>query len=196
MVVGLVLSPGSVSCWATSWPVPSSNWTVTLYRSLMGTRVSQNNVTGNINLQRDYTAWTCNRGQEADPCWLDAEVDVEYPVPPHLIRYTEGAWRQIQVNRAHRRTETDWFAPGTYRLAMEWLERNYRRESFFLWIDTFDPHEPWDPPPHYIDMYDPGYRGVEPADKRGIISRHFIPGAVGVNALVAYIEWFMRGTEI
>jgi len=42
---------------------------------------------------------------------------------------------------------------------MEWLERNYRRENFFLWLDTFDPHEPWDPPRHYIDLYDPGYQG-------------------------------------
>ena len=28
-----------------------------------------------------------------------------------------------------------------------------------LHIETFDPHEPWDPPQHYIDMYDPGYTG-------------------------------------
>ena len=30
---------------------------------------------------------------------------------------------------------------------------------FFLWLDTFDPHEPWDAPPYYVDWYDPGYRG-------------------------------------
>jgi arylsulfatase A-like enzyme len=42
---------------------------------------------------------------------------------------------------------------------MKWLDRNYRRKDFFLWIDTFDPHEPWDPPQYYIDMYDPGYKG-------------------------------------
>jgi hypothetical protein len=76
-----------------------------------------------------------------------------------LIRYRDGTWHQILINRAHRRLEIDWFAPGTYTLAMEWLERNYRRKDFFLWIDTFDPHEPWDPPQHYIDLYDPGYKG-------------------------------------
>jgi arylsulfatase A-like enzyme len=42
---------------------------------------------------------------------------------------------------------------------MDWLDRNYRRKDFFLWIDTFDPHEPWDPPQYYIDRYDPGYKG-------------------------------------
>jgi arylsulfatase A-like enzyme len=28
-----------------------------------------------------------------------------------------------------------------------------------LYVDAFDPHDPWDPPQHYIDMYDPGYDG-------------------------------------
>ncbi len=120
---------------------------------------TQNNVTRGINMWKGYTAWYCNRGQEADPLWLDANVPLEYPVPPHLIRYTESWWHQILMNRAHRRVETDWFAPGTYRLAIQWLERNYKRDDFLLWIDTFDPHEPWDPPRHYIDMYDPGYTG-------------------------------------
>ena len=120
---------------------------------------TQNNVTRGINMYKGYTAWCCNRGQEADPEWLDAGVPVEYPVPPHMIRYTEQWWHQILMTRAHRQLETDWFAPGTYTLAMRWLEQNYRRDNFFLWIDTFDPHEPWDPPQHYVDMYDPGYDG-------------------------------------
>lgn len=120
---------------------------------------TQNNVTRTQNLQRDFTAWTLNRGQEADPYWLDDSVPLTFPVPKHLIRYSEAVWHQVLVNRAHRRAETDWFAPGTYSMAMQWLERNYTRDDFFLWIDTFDPHEPWDPPQHYIDQYDPGYEG-------------------------------------
>ena len=28
-------------------------------------------------------------------------------------------------------------------------------------MDTFDPHEPWDPPQWYVDLYDPGYEGEE-----------------------------------
>ena len=120
---------------------------------------TQNNVTRNINLYKGYTAWFLNRGQEADPCWLDANVPLELPVPHHLIRYTAEWWRQILVNRRHREVETDWFAPGTYTHAIRWLERNHKRDEFFLWIDTFDPHEPWDPPQHYIDLYDPGYEG-------------------------------------
>ena len=118
-----------------------------------------NNVMGNINLFRDYSAWECNRGQEGDPLWMDATVPLVHPVPKHLIRYGDKMWHQVLMNRAHRKVETDWFAPGTYQMAMNWLDVNYQRESFFLWVDTFDPHEPWDPPQYYIDMYDPGYEG-------------------------------------
>ena len=121
---------------------------------------TQNNVRPcGSNFNKGYTAWYLNRGQEADRCWLDANVPLEWPVPPELIRYKAEVWHQVLINRAHRKVETDWFAPGTYSTAIKWLERNYKRSDFFLWIDTFDPHEPWDPPQHYLDMYDPGYTG-------------------------------------
>jgi len=120
---------------------------------------TQNTVTRAPYLQRDFTAWAVNRGQEGDECCLDANVPFELPAPLRLIRYNAERWQQILTNRARRRVETDWFAPGTYSMAMDWLERNYTREDFFLWVDTFDPHEPWDPPQHYIDRYDPGFKG-------------------------------------
>ena len=126
--------------------------------SMMITDV-QNNVTRGLNLFKGFSAWYCNRGQEADPYWSDAEVPLEWPVPPDLIRYQAEVWHQVLINRAHRRVETDWFAPGTHQLACEWLERNYKRDRFFLYIDTFDPHEPWDPPEWYEKLYDPGFKG-------------------------------------
>ncbi len=126
--------------------------------SMMVTDVA-NTVVQGLNLWKGFTAWTCNRGQEGDPCWLDADVPLEFPVPPDLIRYTPRRWHQVLINRAHRKVETDWFAPGTYALAVRWLERNYRRDSFLLYVDTFDPHEPWDPPEWYERLYDPDYRG-------------------------------------
>ncbi|OPZ06409.1 MAG: Arylsulfatase [candidate division BRC1 bacterium ADurb.BinA364] len=68
-------------------------------------------------------------------------------------------WHRCLMNRAAWRHEEDFFAPRTFKMAGEWLERNYKREDFFLWVETFDPHEPWDPPQWYVDMYDPGYTG-------------------------------------
>ena len=57
--------------------------------------------------------------------------------------------------------EEEFFAPMVMAAACNWLERNHNHDKFFLWVDSFDPHEPWDPPQHYRDMYAPGYEGLE-----------------------------------
>lgn len=42
----------------------------------------------------------------------------------------------------------------------QWLERN-QSERFFLWIDSFNPHEPWDAPEPWRSLYGPqgGFEG-------------------------------------
>jgi len=44
-----------------------------------------------------------------------------------------------------------------FRETMRWLEKT--PEKFFLWLDTFDPHEPWDAPQRYLDQYPGTSRG-------------------------------------
>ena len=61
------------------------------------------------------------------------------------------------VRRAWR-FESDCFAPQTFKKSMEWLEQHYK-EDFFLYIDTWDPHEPWEAPDYYTELYWPGYDG-------------------------------------
>jgi len=57
-----------------------------------------------------------------------------------------------------RRYEEDYCAPRTIIAAERWLEKHYK-ERFFLYIDTWDPHEPWDPPRWYVERYLPDYDG-------------------------------------
>jgi len=49
--------------------------------------------------------------------------------------------------------------------AVKYLEEADRNKQFFLWVDSFDPHEPWDPPSVYDpDLkcpYDPDYKGKD-----------------------------------
>jgi len=49
--------------------------------------------------------------------------------------------------------------------AAKYLEDADRNKQFFLWVDSFDPHEPWDPPSVYDpDLkchYDPDYKGKD-----------------------------------
>jgi arylsulfatase A-like enzyme len=65
------------------------------------------------------------------------------------------------------RSEAERFAPRTFTAAGEWLENHYR-DKFFLYVDTWDPHEPYDAPDYYTELYWPGYDGevIEPTYKR------------------------------
>ena len=60
--------------------------------------------------------------------------------------------------RAAWQNEGDRNAPRTFKTAIEWLEHHYK-EDFFLYLDTWDPHEPWDAPAYYTELYWPGYDG-------------------------------------
>ena len=48
--------------------------------------------------------------------------------------------------------------PQTMTRAGDWLEKHYK-EDFFLYVDTWDPHEPWDAPSYYTELYMPDYDG-------------------------------------
>ncbi len=44
--------------------------------------------------------------------------------------------------------------------AVDWLKNwGNKNGKFFLWIDSFEPHEPWCPEPPYDKMYQPDYQG-------------------------------------
>jgi arylsulfatase A-like enzyme len=42
--------------------------------------------------------------------------------------------------------------------AMEWLQLHHQ-EDFFLYVDTWDPHEPRDAPAYFTEQYLPDYDG-------------------------------------
>ncbi len=109
---------------------------------------------------RGFSGWQWIRGQENDR-YLTSPAQVAMPCAPEKLRATTVTVTQYLRNTSLRQHEDDYFAPMTMRTAEHWLEHNYRQQPFFLYVDTFDPHEPWDPPRYYTDMYDPGYEGEE-----------------------------------
>ncbi len=113
-----------------------------------------------MNFHRGFHTYRWVRGQEYDP-WsshsprrnLDAYVNEHY----------DATWRglvaQFLSNTDGFTREEDWFAAQVVDQAIDWLTQNRGRPQIFAWIDSFDPHEPWDPP-HRFDTYtDSGYRG-------------------------------------
>jgi arylsulfatase A-like enzyme len=57
-------------------------------------------------------------------------------------------------------SEEDRLVARTMTQAERWLERHHD-EQFFLYVDTWDPHEPWDAPDYYTAAYRKGYAGEQ-----------------------------------
>jgi len=118
-----------------------------------------------MNFHADFDSWSWIRGQEFD-MWRSGPRDAFDPrehIPPHMwnkgketTRFYENydeRMRQYLMNTQDRHTEEDYFCARTFRSALQWLERNRGGAPFFLLVDTFDPHEPWDAPPRFQQMY-------------------------------------------
>jgi len=108
------------------------------------------------NFHRGYDSWEWVRGQETDR-WKSGpreKFDPKKHMPAHLWneRYDLNM-RQYLMNTQGRKSEEDYFCARSCRAAMDWLERNINNKPFMLYIDMFDPHEPWDAPPRYQKMY-------------------------------------------
>ncbi len=64
------------------------------------------------------------------------------------------------------KNDEDRYVAKTMKKAVEYLEQIDRNKQFYLWVDSFDPHEPWNPPSVYQDggfpcPYDPDYDGKD-----------------------------------
>jgi len=105
------------------------------------------------------------RGQEADLHFTRMNHPIETVMPPEKTRSSTGFRNRNLPDLAtwtnrNWRGEEDRFMAQTARLAVEWLEENYTHDPLFLWVDFFDPHEPWNPPEYMVRKYDPDYNGA------------------------------------
>lgn len=129
--------------------------------------------TPGYNYQRDFAAWQVNRGQEGD-AFRSAPRAVKLPCNPGKLREGEKTVTQYLRNVSQRGREEDYFVAQTMIKAAEWLEENNDGRRFFLYLDTFDPHEPWDPPQYYVEQFDRGYSGEEVIYPRYEFWREFL----------------------
>ncbi len=113
-----------------------------------------------MNFHRSFHAYRWVRGQEYDPYAshvsrrkVDDYVNANYP----------EVWRsrvhQFLANTDEFEKEEDWFPARVVDESVEWLEKNRNHKKVFLWVDSFDPHEPWDPPRRFDTYTDPDYKG-------------------------------------
>ncbi|RLE24333.1 MAG: sulfatase [Actinobacteria bacterium] len=153
--------------------------------------------TGGENYHTDFTAWDYLRGHEGDP-WRT------YPDPsaigaPTIPPTVDGGWfvrdrfkvddksfgrRHYDDSRTWFRTEDDFPGPRTMRAAAEWLhDASDAHDRWMLFVDEFDPHEPFDTPEPWASMYDdePWVGENGPADR--LIWPPYIIGGQSSGAL-------------
>jgi arylsulfatase A-like enzyme len=116
-----------------------------------------------MDFNRGFDSCYWIRGQEKDHYRPILPASDEEIRERYLLHGEALKARQYLANTRDRETEEDWFAPRVFLRATEFLEAASKREPFFLVVDNYDPHEPWDPPEKYTSLYYPeGYDGPEP----------------------------------
>ena len=113
-----------------------------------------------MNLHMGFDTWQWIRGHEGDP-YLGGPRERFQPkkhMPPDLwnAAYDKGM-RTYMMNSQHWQKDDDYLAGQTVNASIEWLNRNAGNRPFMLWIEMFDPHEPWDAPPRFQKMYRDDY---------------------------------------
>ncbi|MDH7571177.1 MAG: sulfatase-like hydrolase/transferase, partial [Armatimonadota bacterium] len=118
-----------------------------------------------MNYVRGFAGYAYIRGQEGDTTRTGPVAAVLPQLARHLPadlatpEKTPGMVKYL-LNVLDRKGEEDYFAAQVFRTASQWLRDNAANQPFLLWVDSFTPHECWDPPVYYADRYfsKPGLR--------------------------------------
>lgn len=114
--------------------------------------------TGGENYHTDFSAWDYQRGHEDDP-WR-TRADPSWTGAPALPAEASPHTRHYDTSRTWFRDEQDFPGARTMRVATEWLEGAApAADRFLLFVDEFDPHEPFDTPDPWASRYDPDWEG-------------------------------------
>jgi arylsulfatase A-like enzyme len=117
----------------------------------------------NMNFHRGFHVYRFIRGQECDAYRSGPHgKDLNEFIKPEMLgtRYIRNLDQYLR-NVRDREKEEDYFVAKVMKEAVGWLEKDRETDRpFFLYVDCFDPHEPWDPPEPFASMYtDPNYKG-------------------------------------
>jgi len=113
---------------------------------------------GGATYHNRYSSWEFPRGQEGDQ-WKALVAVKEAPPTYNPEPYCKKSehHRQDYVNRSYLTAEADMPQANTFRLGLEFLERNQAADNWFLTLETFDPHEPFFTQPQWRERYQHNY---------------------------------------
>jgi len=137
--------------------------------------------TGGENYHCDFTAWDYQRGHEGD-AWK-TRADPSWAGAPSFGR----GHTPYDDSRGWFRSEADFPGPKTMAAAARWVEENAgQHERFLLFVDEFDPHEPFDTPEPWASMYDPDWEGPH------LIWPPYVVGGMTKGVLTKRQGWQIR----
>jgi len=111
------------------------------------------------NFHRGFGYYEWVRGQEVDyygqaprkqPDYSDL-FPADYLERSALVQ--SGFLNQYTANRRRWLKHGESIAEQTAQNAIGWLKENHDQGPFYLHVEVFDPHEPWDPPVHFLGKY-------------------------------------------
>jgi arylsulfatase A-like enzyme len=117
------------------------------------------------NFQQGFDVFEQVRGQAVDAYKvpLVSQERIQNNSVPGNSAGTLQSLRQYLANIPTDREEEGYFPPMVFSRAMQYLDTAKDGDKpFFLVIDNFDPHEPWDTPARYPNMYGDPIKGYEP----------------------------------
>ena len=109
---------------------------------------------GGCTYHQRYNSWEIVRGQEGDN-WKGELAD------PQIPEHHGSFWCQDAINRTYMQKEEDQPQAITFKLGLEFIEKNSSEDNWFLQIETFDPHEPYFTQQQYKDLYPHDYDGPQ-----------------------------------
>jgi arylsulfatase A-like enzyme len=116
------------------------------------------------NFQRGFHTYRWIRGQEFDDYGTSphALLDVgDIVSSEYLARFPDlhDLLSQYKANCNLWKQQGESLAQIVADTATGWLQQNFQQRPFYLHVELFDPHEPWDPPRRFLDRYLPDAAG-------------------------------------
>ena len=161
--------------------------------------------TPGFNFTRGFWQWEYIRGQQQDrwrsPHTVPEERLARYGDVEELRKDLHQLVPMHLANTAHVRGEEDTSTARTFQWGMQFLDENQSGQPFYLLVDCFDPHEPWEAPGEYYRLYgDPDYCGrrivhcgYAPAGELGYAPDEIAYVKAQYDGLVSLVDtWFGR----
>lgn len=143
---------------------------------------------GGENYYTDFNAWDYLRGHEHDS-WK-TRADPSFAGAPHLKPGRPEGEMPYDRSRSYFKDEADFPGPRTMTATVDWLDMNagHHEGGFFLFVDEFDPHEPFDTPEPWASKYDPDWEGPH------IVWPPYRVGAIADGVISEREAWQIRAS--